>query len=202
LPITEGIDICVHSGTKYLGGHNDLPYGALVSSSLNNKDIIYNTARMYGGSLTPYECYLAERSLKTLALRVKKQNQNAVMIAKHLSQHIAINRVYYPGLSSHPQHKIAAQQMKGFGGMLSFELKTDLEGIMKFQRHLKLISPALSLGGVESLICSPVFTSHRYLSREERQAIGIKDNLLRLSAGIEDEEDLINDINQAIKQGI
>jgi len=202
LPIVEGIDICVHSGTKYLGGHNDLPYGALVSNDLNNKDIILNTARMYGGSLTPYECYLAERSLKTLALRVKKQNQNAVVLADYLSNHQAINKVYYPGLSSHPQHKIAGQQMKGFGGMVSFELNTDLDGIIEFQRQLRLIRPALSLGGVESLICSPVFTSHRYLSGEERQAIGIQDNLLRLSVGIEDEQDLIDDIDQAIKEGI
>jgi cystathionine beta-lyase len=200
LPIIEGIDICIHSGTKYLGGHNDLPYGALVSNSLHNKDVIHNTARLYGGSLTPYECYLAERSLKTLALRVKKQNGNAEAIANYLSNHHAINRVYYPGLTSHPQHAIAAQQMIGFGGMVSFELKTDLDGVIEFQRHLGLIKPALSLGGVESLICSPVFTSHRYLSREQRLAVGIEDNLLRLSVGIEDEQDLINDIDHAIER--
>lgn len=202
LPIGEGIDICVHSGTKYLGGHNDLPYGALVSNTLNNKDIILNTAKMYGGSLTPSECYLAERSLKTLALRVKKQNENALNIAHFLNSNTAVKKVYYPALASHPQHAIAKQQMKGFGGMVSFELNTDLDGIIKFQRQLRLIKPALSLGGVESLICSPVFTSHRYLSKKERLAIGIEDNLLRLSVGIEDDLDLIADIDQAIKRSV
>lgn len=199
LPIVAGFDIAVHSGTKYLGGHNDLPYGALVSNNRDHKELVLNTAKMYGGSLTPYECYLAERSLKTLALRVSKQNENAMELAKFLEGHKAIENVYYPGLASHPQYAIAVQQMKGFGGMVSFELKTDLEGINHFQRNLKLISPALSLGGVESLICSPVYTSHRYLSREERLAMGIRDNLLRLSVGIEDAKDLINDIDLAIE---
>jgi len=137
-----------------------------------------------------------------LALRVKKQNENAFSIAEFLSSNNAIKRVYYPGLLSHRQHDIAKQQMKGFGGMVSFELNTDLDGIKKFQHELKLIKPALSLGGVESLICSPVFTSHRYLSREERMAIGIEDNLLRLSVGIEDDQDLIMDINEAIKRSV
>ncbi len=200
LPIEEGIDISVHSGTKYLGGHNDLPYGALVGNNVIYKDAIYNTAKMYGGSLTPNECYLAERSLKTLALRIHKQNENAMQIAKYLEGQPSINKVYYPGLPSHPQHAIAKQQMKGFGGMVSFELNSDLDGIKKFQQSLKLISPALSLGGVESLVCSPVFTSHRYLTRDERLAIGINDNLLRLSVGIENAADLTNDIEQAIRQ--
>lgn len=202
LPLLHGIDISVHSGTKYLGGHNDLPYGALVSNNSAHKEIIYNTAKMYGGSLTPHECYMAERSIKTLALRVQKQNDNAEKIAHYLTNNNAINKVYYPGLSSHPNHHIAAKQMNGFGGMVSFELKTALNGIETFQRHLQLISPALSLGGVESLICSPVFTSHRYLTRDERMAIGINDNLLRLSVGIEDANDLINDLQQAIEKAV
>lgn len=199
LPLTFGIDISVHSGTKYLGGHNDLPYGALVSNTEHHKAAIYNTAKMYGGSFTPYECYLAERSLKTLSIRVAKQNENALLIAQHLSKHPSIEQVYYPGLSSHPQYDVAKRQMKGYGGMVSFDLKTDLEGTKRFQQQLKMICPALSLGGVESLICSPVFTSHRYLSTKERYAIGIKDSLLRLSVGIEDAGDLIEDIEQAIK---
>ena len=198
LPILLGIDISVHSGTKYLGGHNDLPYGALVCKHEQYKEAIANTAKMYGGSLTPYECYLAERSLKTLSIRVQKQNENALQLAQYLSNHKAIEKVYYPGLPSHSQYEIAKKQMKGFGGMVSFELKTNLEGINSFQKKLQLISPALSLGGVESLICSPVFTSHRYLSAAERQAIGINDNLLRMSVGIENAEDLIADIEQAI----
>ena len=199
LPLLKGIDISVHSGTKYLGGHNDLPYGALVSNNINNKEIISNTAKMYGGSLSPYECYIAERSLKTLALRVNKQNENAMAVANFLSNNKRINKVYYPGLASHSDHAIAKEQMAGFGGMVSFELNIDLNGINSFQRHLKLISPAFSLGGVESLICSPVFTSHRYLTKEERLQIGIRDNLLRLSVGIENAGDLINDIEQAIE---
>lgn len=197
-PLLHGIDIAVHSGTKYLGGHNDLPYGALVSNNAAHKEIIHNTAKMYGGSLTPQECYLAERSIKTLALRIKKQNFNAMVIAEWLSKQSSVNRVYYPGLVSHPQHDIAARQMNGFGGMVSFEPATDLEGIKRLQKNLQLITPALSLGGVESLICSPVFTSHRYLSRKERLAIGINDSLLRLSVGIEDAGDLIADLQQAL----
>lgn len=199
LPLVAGFDISVHSGTKYLSGHNDLPYGALACSNESFKEAIYNTAKMYGGSLTPYECYLAERSLKTLSIRIAKQNENALLLAQYLSKHPKIEHVYYPGFSSHPDYEIAAKQMKGFGGMVSFDLKTDLAGVTVFQKKLKLISPALSLGGVESLICSPVFTSHRYLSKEERNAIGIKDNLLRMSAGIEDLNDLIADIEQAIE---
>lgn len=200
MPLLHGFDIVVHSGTKYLGGHNDLPYGALVSNSQDNKDMLFNTAKMYGGSLTPYECYMAERSLKTLSLRIKKQNENALAIAEYLNANAKVEKVYYPGLFSHPQYNIAVKQMNGFGGMLSFELKTGFEGITVFQQKLKLISPALSLGGVESLICSPAVTSHRYLAKEERYAIGIKDNLLRLSVGIEDARDIIEDIQQAMQQ--
>lgn len=199
LPLLKGIDISVHSGTKYLGGHNDLPYGALVSNNIDHKEIIFNTAKMYGGSLSPYECYMAERSLKTLALRVVRQNENAMAIANFLGNNKHVHKVYYPGLSSHPDYAVAKEQMSGFGGMVSFELDTDLNGINTFQHHLKLISPALSLGGVESLICSPVFTSHRYLTKEERMQIGIHDNLLRLSVGIESAGDLINDLEQAIE---
>ena len=199
LPLSFGIDISVHSGTKYLGGHNDLPYGALVSNNQDHKAAILNTAKMYGGSLTPYECYLAERSLKTLSIRIAKQNDNAMKLAQHLDEHPSIEKVYYPGMPSHPHYHISKEQMKGFGGMMAFDLKTDLEGTTRFQKELQLISPALSLGGVESLICSPAFTSHRYLSKEERYANGIKDSLLRLSVGIEDAGDLIADIEQAIK---
>jgi len=198
LPILLGIDISVHSGTKYLGGHNDLPYGALVCRDEKYKEAIFATAKMYGGSLTPYECYLAERSLKTLSIRIKKQNENALQLAAYLENHNAIEKVYYPGLPSHPQYEIAKKQMKGFGGMVSFELKTNADGINTFQKKLQLISPALSLGGVESLICSPVYTSHRYLTPAERQAIGINYNLLRMSVGIEDMQDLVADIEQAI----
>lgn len=198
LPLDHGIDISVHSGTKYLGGHNDLPYGALVSKFKVQKDPIYFTANMYGGSLSPYQCYLAERSLKTLALRVKRQNENAMRIAQYLEKHPAVERVYYPGLPSHEDYKIAVAQMQGFGGMLSFELRANAGEVLKFQKSLTLIEPAISLGGVESLICSPAQTSHRKMTPEDRRNLGIHENLLRLSVGIEDVEDLIDDIESAI----
>lgn len=198
LPLDHGINISVHSGTKYLGGHNDLPYGALVSKSKVQKDPIYFTANMYGGSLSPYQCHLAERSLKTLALRVKRQNENAMRIAQYLEKHPAVERVYYPGLPSHEDYKIAVAQMQGFGGMLSFELRANAGEVLKFQKSLTLIEPAISLGGVESLICSPAQTSHRKMTPEDRRNLGIHENLLRLSVGIEDVEDLIDDIESAI----
>ncbi len=198
LPLLHGIDIAVHSGTKYLGGHNDLPFGALVSNNPEHREPILSTAKLYGGSLSPYQCYLVERSLKTLAIRVKRQNENATKVAEYLSGHAGVNRVYYPGLPSHPDHRIALQQMMGFGGILSFELRANPEQLIFFQKHLSIIQPALSLGGVESLICSPVTTSHRGLSAEQRHQLGIQDNLLRLSVGIEDADDLIADLHSAV----
>ena len=198
LPLSLGIDIAVHSGTKYLGGHNDLPFGALVSKRQHHKEIIFTTAKMYGGSLSPYQCYLVERSLKTLSLRIKKQNENALELAEYLSRNPVVKKVYYPGLLSHRDHQIAVEQMIGFGGILSFELDVSQEQLTIFLKSLSLIKPALSLGGVESLICSPVTTSHRSLSPEQRNSLGISDNLLRLSVGIEDAGDLITDLRLAI----
>lgn len=198
LPLAHGIDISVHSGTKYLGGHNDLPFGALISNNLNHKEIIFSTAKIYGGSLSPYQCYLAERSLKTLSLRIRKHNENALKVAEYLEGNSLVKKVYYPGLPSHRDHQIATQQMLGFGGMLSFELNASPEQLTVFLKSLSIIQPALSLGGVESLICSPVTTSHRNLSSEQRHSLGIQDNLLRLSVGIEDADDLITDLKTAI----
>ena len=197
-PVEAGFDFSIESGTKYLGGHNDLPFGTFTCSSEEHYKAVLATAKLYGGSLTPNECYLAERSLKTLALRVKRQNENAQQLAEYLEKHPRIGRVYYPGLPSHPQHKVAATQMNGFGGMISFEPDTDEKGMKKFQQQLRIITPALSLGGVESLICSPMLTSHRYLSKEERVGLGINDNLLRLSVGIEEVNDLMADIDQSL----
>lgn len=197
-PLLLGIDIAVHSGTKYLGGHNDLPFGALTSGLPQHKDPIYNTAKIYGGSLSPEQCYLAERSLKTLAIRIQRQNENALQIAQFLNSHPDIEKVYYPGLPDHPNHSVALQQMTGFGGILSFELAVPADKINTFLRNLNFIQPALSLGGVESLICSPVATSHRYLTPDQRLELGIKDNLLRLSVGIENVKDLIADLEQAM----
>jgi cystathionine beta-lyase/cystathionine gamma-synthase len=198
LPLLHGIDIAVHSGTKYLGGHNDLPFGALISNNQYHRELIFSTAKLYGGSLSPYQCYLVERSLKTLAIRVKRQNENALKLAEYLSKHPAVSQVYYPGLPSHRDHQLALQQMIGFGGILSFELNVKPEKLIIFQKSLSIIQPALSLGGVESLICSPVITSHRSLSSDQRHKLGIQDNLLRLSAGIEDSDDLITDLRLAM----
>jgi cystathionine beta-lyase/cystathionine gamma-synthase len=200
VPLSAGFDFSIESGTKYLGGHNDLPFGSIACSNKDYQAGITNTARIYGGSLTPYECYLAERSLKTLAIRVRQQNSNAQKIAEFLLGHAKIDKVYFPGLTTHPQHQTARKQMAGFGGMISFELKADEAGIKNFQKNLQLITPALSLGGVESLISSPRLTSHRYLTATEREKLGIKDNLLRLSVGIEDAVELIDDITQAFEK--
>lgn len=197
-PLIHGIDIAVHSGTKYLGGHNDLPFGALISNYSDQKDPIFNTAKLYGGSLSAEQCYRVERSIKTLAIRVQRQNENASALAHYLSQHPAIQQVYYPGLSTHKDYQIASKQMNGFGGMLSFELTYNPEEIQTFLKGLTIIQPALSLGGVESLICAPALTSHKSLTRAQREKLGIKDTLLRMSAGIEKVGDLISDLEQSM----
>jgi cystathionine beta-lyase len=143
-------------------------------------------------------CYLLERSIKTLALRVERHNQNAAQIATQLKEQAAIKQVYYPGLESHPGHSIAAAQMTGFGGMLSFELDTAITEPHQFLQRLRLITPALSLGGVESIICAPCATSHAKLAPAERAEMGISDSLLRLSVGIEAPQDILADIRQAL----
>ena len=198
-PVNFGFDIVIHSGTKYLGGHSDLCCGAAVST----KDIISEireTAINFGGSPTPELCYLLERSMKTLAVRVAKHNENAMKIAEYLAGNSKIKRVYYPGLGSHPFHEIARKQMSGYGGMLSFEIDSAYTESKKFLKKLKVILPAMSLGGVESTITSPAETSHNDVSREERQKFGITDELLRLSVGIEEAGDLIEDIEQALEK--
>ncbi len=194
LPLTLGIDIVTHSGTKYLGGHSDITCGAVVTS----KDLgaeVYKTAVNLGGSLDPQTCYLLDRSLKTLALRVNEQTKNAHQLARYLADHDKIDNVYYPGLTSHPNHDIAKKQMTGFGGMLSFEVKGDAD---EFVKKLNLIKPAISLGGVETTVSSPERTSHAKLTADQRAHAGIKPNLLRLSVGIEDANDLITDLEKAL----
>ncbi|MFY0687846.1 MAG: PLP-dependent transferase [Cyclobacteriaceae bacterium] len=196
-PIDFGIDVVVHSGTKYLGGHSDLCYGAvLTNSALREK--VFQKAINLGGSLNALDSYLIERSLKTLALRVEKQNENALKIAKFLDEHNSVKEVFYPGLGTHEDHEIAKKQMHGgFGGMLSFELK-DAFKTDAFLSALDLITPALSLGGVETIICQPTKTSHLKMPEAERLKQGITDGLLRLSVGIENVEDLTHDLNRAI----
>lgn len=194
-PFTLGIDIVLHSGTKYIGGHSDISCGVMVGSKKLTAEV-RSQATTFGGSLDAFTCYHVERSLKTMVLRVRQQNKNAMAMAQFLEAETAIGKVYYPGLKSHEDHSIARKQMTdGFGGMLSFEVKSDPE---KFMKKLGLIRKAVSLGGVESTICSPKNTSHSKLSAAERKKAGISDQLLRLSVGIEDEEDLIQDLKQAL----
>ncbi len=197
-PSDFGIDIIIHSATKYLGGHSDILAGALASNKKNIQTIKESSIN-YGGNLSDYTVWLLERSIKTLSLRVAKQNENALKVAKFLFEHQKVNSVNYPGLKSHPDYELSLTQMKGFGGMLSFELN-DLDEAIKFTRKIKLIKSAMSLGGVESTICSPTLTSHSKISKEEREKIGIFDGLLRFSVGIEDFEDIKNDLDQALSQ--
>lgn len=196
-PIALGIDLVMHSGTKYLGGHSDLCFGAVVGSDALMKKIHAHAINI-GGSLNAETCALIERSMKTLALRVERQTQNATKIARYLEEESRIRKVNYPGLESHPQYQLAKRQMKGFGAMLSFELESDAAGTERFLDRLQMILPALSLGGVESLICASAKTSHLKMSPEERAAAGISDTLLRLSVGIEEADDIIADIRQAL----
>lgn len=196
-PHALGIDIVVHSGTKYLGGHSDICCGAVLSSG-QLIERIKSSAVNFGGSLNAVTCHLLERSLKTMGIRVERQNKNALTIARHLSGHPHIRHVYYPGLETHPGFDIARRQMRAFGGMLSFDLDQSRIAPQHFGRALQLIRPALSLGGVESIICAPAVTSHVKLSPAERVELGITDSLFRLSVGIEDVEDLIGDLDRAL----
>lgn len=194
-PLDFGIDIVTHSGTKYIGGHSDICCGAaLASKELVQK--IWESAIHFGGSLDAHTCWLVERSLKTIVLRVRQQNLNAMSIAEFLKTDSRIGKVYYPGLTDHPDHHIAKEQMPGgFGGMLSFEVKGNAH---EFMSKLKLIKRAISLGGVESTVTSPARTSHSKMNAEERAAIGVSDNLVRFSVGIEETADLISDIEHAL----
>ena len=195
-PITFGIDIVLHSATKYLGGHSDILAGAVVGTEAHISKI-FEVAKNFGGSLSDFTVWMLERSIKTLGLRVKEQNKNAEFIADWLTKHDDISKVYYPGLPSHKDHDIAKKQMNGYGGMLSFELKEGIDA-SQFQQALLLIKSSMSLAGVESTILSPSLTSHALLSEEERAQQNITSSLLRLSAGIADKEDLIQDIEKAI----
>ena len=195
-PIDLGVDMVMHSATKYFGGHSDICAGA-VASSHEHIERIWNVSKNLGGSLSDMTVWMLERSMKTLGLRVKAQTKNALKLAKWLNKHPKIAKVYYPGLKSHPEHKLAKSQMKGYGAMLSFELIEGLDAY-DFQKGLKLIKSSMSLAGIESTVISPHLTSHALLTPEERQAVGISDQLIRFSVGIEEFKDLKSDINAAI----
>jgi cystathionine beta-lyase len=197
-PADFGIDVIIHSATKYMGGHSDISAGA-VAASKEHIELIWETGINLGGNLSDFTVWMLERSMKTLNLRVKEQTKNAQELAEYLEENSLIDKVYYPGLKSHPKHTTAASQMIGFGAMMSFELSEGIDA-MEFQNALKFIKPSLSLAGVESTTLSPAQTTHALLSEEERLERGITDRLIRFSVGIEEPEDLIADIEQALLQ--
>lgn len=199
-PLKLGADVVVHSVTKYLGGHSDVVGGAVITSD----DKLYETLKFHqnavGAVPGPFDCWLVLRGLKTLAVRMEAHQKNAMAVAKYLEKHPAIEKVMYPGLESHPQHKLAKEQMNGFGGMVSFVLKGGLESARQFLGTTKLFALAESLGGVESLVCHPVSMTHGSIPKEERDARGVVDALVRLSVGIEDVDDLIQDLEAGLSK--
>ncbi len=206
-PIEFGIDLVLHSATKYLSGHNDLLAGSIAGSE-SLISLLRQQLWMFGAVLDPHNAYLLIRGLKTLALRVQRQNETAQRVAEFLEAHPAIERVWYPGLASHPDHEVAARQMSGFGGVVTFEVRDDpstgpgrsLETTSRLIDAVQIPIIAPSLGGVETLIEQPALMSYYELSTEERLAVGIKDNLVRLSLGVEDADDLIADLAQALER--
>lgn len=198
-PLEFGIDIVLHSATKYLGGHNDLLAGAILGS-VELVDGIRSLQHVTGAIIDPLAAYLLIRGLKTFALRLARQNANAQALAEFLAEHPKITAVHYAGLRTHPQYEVARQQMRGFGGVVSFEIAGDLEATSRVVDACRIPQIAPSLGGVESLIEQPALMSFYELSSEERLMVGIKDNLIRYSVGIEDADDLIADIAAALEQ--
>ena len=196
-PLERGFDLSIHSGTKYLNGHSDIVAGALIGKA-NLVEKITHKLNHLGGTLDPHTCFLLHRGIKTLAVRVRYQNENALKIAQFLESHPAVARVNYLGLESHPNHRRAANLFDGYGGMLSFELKGEVQQTERFIASLELPVSAPSLGGVEAIITRPATTSHAGMNPEARQAMGISDNLIRLSVGLEATEDMIQDIEQAL----
>ena len=199
-PINHGIDIVIHSATKYLGGHSDISAGAVISTNSKIKKIL-DSAKNFGGNLSDYTVWLLERSMKTLHIRVKEQTRNAKLLAKMLNKNDNVITVYYPGLSSHPSHDIAKSQMNDFGAMMSFDLKENVD-VYTFLKSLEIIKPGMSLAGVETTVNFPIKTSHGLLTQKERDNQGIGDKLIRLSVGIEDYQDLYDDLDNAIKKSI
>jgi cystathionine gamma-synthase len=198
-PLDYGIDLVVHSGTKYLSGHHDILSGVVVGSA-EDITLIRDHVCTLGPVADPQNAYLLLRGLKTLALRVRHQNDSAFQVARFLENRPSINTVYYPGLESHPDHDVAVQQMHGFGGVVSFTLNANLEQTARFIDFLKIPFITPSLGGAESLVNQPSLMSYYSLSAAEREEIGIHDNLVRYAVGVEDAEDLINDLAQALDQ--
>lgn len=196
-PISLGADIVVHSMTKYLNGHSDCTGGAVVLTRQEDADKIYFLQRSVGAGLSPMDCWLTARGIKTLAVRMQQHDKNGMQIAQFLAAHSKVKRVNYPGLPSHPQYEIAKRQQRGFGAMIAFDLGS-LDAAKKMLANVKLCSLAESLGGVETLISLPAMMTHASVLPATRQQIGITDGLVRISVGIEDVEDLIADLDRAL----
>ena len=196
-PLALGAHIVVHSMTKYLNGHSDCTGGAAILSRPEDAEGIYFLQRSAGAGLAPMDCWLVSRGIKTLAVRMEQHNKNGMAVAQFLAAHPKVKRVHYPGLASHPQHELAARQQRGFGAMLSFDLGS-LAAATELLNHVRLCSLAESLGGVETLISHPALMTHASMPREVREKVGITDGLVRISVGIEDVEDLIADLDQAL----
>ena len=197
-PLNLGADIVVHSATKYLGGHSDLIAGLVVTKEKELGDKIKFIQNASGAILAPFDSWLVIRGIETLHLRIKQHCANAQAVAEYLAQHPLVDKVFYPGLASHPNHVIAKQQAKGFGGIVSFTLKDDTEqAAIDFVTSTKLFLLAESLGGVKSLLCHPANMTHKSIPADKRRAAGVADSLVRLSVGLEEAEDLVNDLEQA-----
>ena len=198
-PLDFGIDIVNHSTTKYINGHSDVIGGALIiGKNKSLADKIAFIQNSVGAVPSPFDCFLVLRAIKTLSLRMERHNMNGMKVAKFLANHKKISHVVYPGLTSHPQHRIAKKQMSGFGAVITFFHKGNLKEIKKFMQKLEIFTIAESLGGVESLIESPALMTHAYVNTKKGQLTPIADNLIRLSVGIENFEDLIKDLKQAL----
>jgi cystathionine beta-lyase/cystathionine gamma-synthase len=196
-PLTLGADVVLHSATKYLGGHSDLVHGVVATNRADIAEQLKFLQNAAGAVPGPFECWLCLRSVKTLAVRMKQHEANALVVARYLESHPKVKQVYYPGLEAHPQHALAKQQMRGFGAMLSLELGSKAAA-MAFGKAIRIFTLAESLGGVESLVCYPVAMTHGSVPPETRAKLGITDGLVRLSVGIEDAEDLLADLAQAL----
>jgi cystathionine gamma-lyase len=197
-PLSLGADIVMHSATKYINGHSDVLMGlAVTNDEALYKQLVFIQTNV-GGVPSPFDAYLARRGLMTLALRMKAHEANAMAVAQYLESHPAVDQVFYPGLVSHPQHEIAKRQQHGFGGMLSFKIKGSVDHVRSFLAALKVFTLAESLGGVESLVEVPALMTHAGLEEDHRLALGITDTLMRVSVGVEDIDDLIDDLAGAL----
>jgi cystathionine gamma-lyase len=197
-PLELGIDVAMHSTTKYLNGHSDVVGGFCCTSDQGLAERMYFLQNSVGGVPGPMDCFLVMRGVKTLPVRMERHQHNAEAVARYLCSHRKVETVTWPGLGSHPQHALAKKQMKGFGGMMTFVIKGGLPAALAFLKTVKLFACAESLGGVESLIEHPAIMTHASVPKEAREKLGIVDGFIRLSVGIEDEQDLIDDLDQAL----